>query len=284
MALTTHEDIRVEAGFQSRWLRKGFLNSPGVSTNTFYVDNREYVKFVPEFGSGGTIAGVSDVKVYLGLSGVLGTSILGISAINAEQGSVTLAVIPPVGSSVVISYASSGIPSIDVEQVRVESEATVYQRASLCYNFPLGAVAPTLGYMARRLAAATLMIRNYGQGSKGSAQDGYALYLRMIGKNQTTSAAGAASSRASVLEVGEIGMICTPNFILTDENGQQIPRTDSDEVLSSGTFAAGGRIGGRMYDITEEGFRKKDYQIDVDTDQPGSGWASLRAKVPAAVW
>ena len=41
------------------------------------------------------------------------------------------------------------------------------------------------------------------------------------------------------------------------------------------TFKAGGRVAGRLFDITEENFRYKDWQDNVDRDQPGSGDESI---------
>ena len=74
-----------------------------------------------------------------------------------------------------------------------------------------------------------------------------------------------------VSRVGEVGMICTPNFQLVDDNGSIIDRNDSGSVDGDATYVSGGRDTGILYDITEEQFRKKDYQSDVNRDQPGSG-------------
>jgi hypothetical protein len=268
MALTTHEKIRLESGFQSQFIRQPFLNATGVSTNTFFVDSDDNVKFVPNFNTGNTIAGVSDIQVWLGLSGIYGASQLAVSAIDIDQGSVRLAVVPPTGSSVVISYASSAITSRQVEDVRLQSEAIINQRLSLCYNLPITPTPSSLISMASRLGAAFLLIRNYGMGAQNTSVDGYKLYELLMGGNQALINQGTDSEATNV---GEIGLICLPNYQLVDDDGVIIPRNDADSISGSNTFVAGGRVTGRLYDITEETFRFKPFQDDVNTSQPGSG-------------
>lgn len=269
MALTTHEQIRVESGFQSRFVREEFINSTGVSTNTFFVNSDDNVKFVPEFGTGNTIAGVSDVQVWCGLAGVYGTSRLNVVAVDIDQGSVRLDVVPTVGSSLTINYSSSAITSKDIENVRLQAEATVNQRLSLCYDLPLSANSSLATSLATRLAMALLLIRNYGAGAKDTSSDGYAMYDKLMGGNIAVINRGDGSD-SDTANVGEIGLICTPNFQLVDDNGQVIPRNDHS-VDGEQNYTAGGRVNGVIFDITEENFRRKPWQKDVDKDQPGSG-------------
>jgi hypothetical protein len=65
-------------------------------------------------------------------------------------------------------------------------------------------------------------------------------------------------------------MICTQNYNLVDDEGNIIDRNDAGAV-GAVKYKAGGRVGGRIYDITEEQFRRKDFQNEVDKNQPGSG-------------
>ncbi len=263
MALTTHEKIRVVSGFQSRFSREAFRNPTGISTNAFFVNSDDNVKFVPEFGTGNTIAGISDVQVYLGLSGVYGVSQLGVSSIDISQGSVLLSLVPPLGCSLTISYSSSAITSRDVEDVRLEAEAIINQRLALCYDMPVSS--SSLVSLASRLAAAFLLIRGYGVGAnRDLAADGYRLYAQLLGDPQMDQA------NTKMKNTGEIGLICTPNFQLVDDGGNIIPRMDSG-INGTDTFTVGGRVDGRIYDPTEEPFRKKDWQENVNRDQAGSG-------------
>ena len=61
MAYTTHEQIRVQAGFQYRYVNVPFLVEPTAGATTFYVDSDHLVKFVPEFNTnfvdGGRVRG-----------------------------------------------------------------------------------------------------------------------------------------------------------------------------------------------------------------------------------
>lgn len=264
MALTTHEQIRVEANFQYRYNRESFQNSPDGAQTTFYVHSDAPVKLVPEFGTGGTIAGISDVQVYLGLSGIYGVSRLGVSAIDVEQGSVQLSVAPVTGSSLVINYSSSAIPSKDIEEVRLRAESIINQRLSICYSLPISPTPSSLSSLSARLAAAFLLIRGYGN---NSGIGGNELYKQLMGNNQTVT----KGTDSEAIEVGEIGLICTSNYQLVDDSGNVIPRNDEGQINASTTFNAGGRINGVLFDITEEPFRKKPWQSDVDREQAGSG-------------
>lgn len=268
MALTTHESIRKESGFQSQFIRQPFRNSPDGSAVTFFVDSDDNVKLVPEFSTGHTIAGISDVQVWLGLSGVYGASLLGVSAVDIDQGSIRLAVTPATGSSLTVSYSSSAITSSDIEDVRRRAEATVNQRLSLCYDLPIAPTPSSIASMATRLAAALLLIRNFGTGARDTSLDGYKLYEQMMGANQRLLNTGTDSELS---DVGEIGLICSPNYQLVDDDGNVIPRNDDDSIVGNNTFIAGGRVAGRLFEITEESFRFKPFQEDVNQEQPGSG-------------
>lgn len=268
MALTTHERIRKLSGFQSMFIRSSFRNSPDGSATAFYVDSDDNVKIVPEFGTGTTVAGISDVQVWLGLSGVYGVSQLGVSAIDIDQGSIRLVIAPPSGCSLTVSYSSSAIASKDIESARKEAEANVNQRLSLCYDLPLSPTPASVESMAARLAAALLLIRGYGTGARDTSEDGYRLYQQLMGDNQRTL---GNNSNGQLAEVGEIGLICSPNYQLVDEDGNVIPRNDDDSIVGNNTFVSGGRTRGRIFDVTEEPFRFKPFQDDVNQEQPGSG-------------
>lgn len=267
MAYTTHQQIRVEAGFQSRFVQIPTLNQPTGSTTAFLVDTDDMVKFVPEFNTGGTIAGVSDVAVYVGIAG-LGLSRMAVSSIDLDSGRVVLSTAPASGSSLVVSFASSAIPSYEIEQARLRAEATLNQRLAQCYELPVAPTSSYLGKLATELATALLLIRNFGTSSRDTAADGYALYQKLLGNNSFN--AGQVNGQGSQLDNGEIGLICTPGFVLVDDSGDIIPRNDGG-AESNYAFQVGGRVTGRLYDITEEEFRYKENQNDANRNQPGSG-------------
>lgn len=270
MALTTHEKIRVEAGFQSRFVRLPFLNQPNSSNTVFYVDNDDNAKIVPEFSTGNTIAGTSDVKVYFGLSGIAGSSQLIVSAVDPDLGSVTLATAPATGGSLVITYASSAISSLDIESMRKQAESIINKRLTICYDLPLNPPSSYISDLAARMGAALLLIRNYGTGAASTSSDGYRLYETLMGTNTGVISRGAGSD-TEVANVGEIGLICTPNYQLVDDSGNVIPRNDEETAGGGDSFRPGGLVNGVLYDISEENFRKKDWQSNVNTPQPGSG-------------
>jgi len=267
MALTTHEKIRVEAGFQYRYNKDSFILGPTAGgATTFHVQADDNVKFVPEFNTGNTIAGVSDVKVFIGLDGISGVSRVNVTAIDIDSGSVTLDTPPVSGSSLTISYSTSPIESQDIENHRLRAESMINQRLSLCYNLPIAPIPSVLTGYASRLSAAFLMIRGYGVGSRDTAADGYALYEQLMG---TGTDASLVKNVAIAPDVGEIGMICRPSYQLVDDNGQVISRNDEERINSNNLFKSGGRVNGRLYDITEEKFRRKNWQQNVNSEQPG---------------
>jgi hypothetical protein len=236
-------------------MKQPFLNSPATGVTAFYVSSDDYIKIVPEFGTGNTIAGVSDVQVWCGLSGINGSSRMNVVSIDPEIGCIVLGKNPDVGSSVTVSYASSSIPSLDIENSRKRAESSVNQRLSLCYDLPLSPVPSMIENMATRLASAFLLMRGYGTGSQDTASDGYKLYEQLMGSGEN---------------IGEIGLICSANYQIVDDNGNIIPRNDDGVNSQDNTFVSGGRTRGRLYDITEENFRFKPYQQDVNTEQPGT--------------
>lgn len=267
MPLTTHEKIRVESGFQNRYLKEAFSEGSTIGSTTFYVRSDDYVKFVPEFGTGNTIGGVSDVAVWCGLTGVNGVSRMSVLSIDIDSGAVTLVGAPTFGCSLTITYASSQIPDYQIEQVRLQAESIISQRLSICYNLPITPTPSVLTALATRLAAALLLIRDYGAGARSTAKDGYQLYNILMGENEVVTG-GAGDNE--VLQVGEVGMICLPNYQLVGDDGTIIPRNDTTLSEGNNTFKTGGRVVGRTYDITEENFRYKPFQEDVDRDQPGT--------------
>lgn len=264
MAYTTHEKIRVESGFQQRFMHEEFKNSPDGSNDTFYVQSDDLYKFVPNFNTGATVAGVSDVQVFVGVSGGLGLSRMDIDSIDSDLGYVKLSNVPTSGSSLVVSYASSPIASYEIEAVRLQAESIVNQRMSLCYDLPVSPVPSYITNLTTRLSSALLLIRGYGTGARDTSGDGYALWNQLMGNGEVSN-----ENSTGILQVGEIGMICTPHYQLVDDNGVKIPRNDEDIEGNQG-YVDGGRVSGRLYDITEEEFRFKDYQVDADKNQPGS--------------
>lgn len=263
MSYTTHEKIRVESGFQQRFVKESFLNDPDGSVKTFFVRSDDNVRFVPDFNTGNTIAGVSDVQVWIGLSGVLGVSQMAVSSIDIDAGSVTLTATPDSGSSLTISYASSPITSTDIETKRLQAEAIVNQRITQCYDLPISPTPSVLTDLSTRLASALLLIRGYGTGARDTSGDGYALYAQLMGDNNRSNDGN------DTVNVGEIGMICSQGYQLVDDNGNIIPRNDEDSEVST-EYIDGGRVRGRLYDVTEEAFRFKPFQEDVNRDQPGT--------------
>lgn len=266
--LTTHEKIRIEAGLQNLYSRVSFQNSPNNSLTTFYVDTDDRLKIAPNFSTGTTVAGVSDVAVWVGLSGVVGASRMVVSSIDADLGSVTLNTAPSTGASLVIDFASSELLPYQIEDVRLQAESIINQRLSICYDLPISPIPSVLTSMASRLGAALLLIRNYGGGARSTSKDGYALYEQLMGKQQFPY----SDSGAGVLEVGEIGMICRPAYQLVDDNGNIIDRNDTDTVDSTDSYVEGGRVFGRLHNVTDENFRFKEPQVDADSNQAGSAW------------
>lgn len=267
MDLTTHEKIRKEVGFQSHFVREAFKNSPDGSDSVFFVQTDDNHKIVPEFLTGATTAGISDVKVYVGLSGIDGISQMTVTSIDDVAGSITLDTPPSTGASVVVTYSSSSVSNEDIGIIKREVQTIINQRLSLCYSTPLTTVPSSITRMASRLAGAFLLIRNYGTGSRNASADGYALYEQIMGSNEQMLGRGDDND---ISIVGELNMICTGNFNLVDDSGNIIDRTD-ESAIGAVKFTSGGRTGGRVYDITEEQFRRKDFQSEVDKNQPGSG-------------
>jgi hypothetical protein len=259
MALTTHEYIRTEAGFQHRFSRDRFTEELKTGATSFHVRSDDSIKIVPNFGTGSTVAGVSDVKVWCGLSGVGGVSRMSVHSVDPESGRVSLATSPDVGCSLTIDYASSPISSDDVEQVRLQAESIVNQRLSLCYDLPINPVPSIIRNYANRVASAILLIRGYGTGSRNTSADGYELWDNLVGVKVVHGKE----------QPGELELICSPNYQLVDDSGGVLRRNDTG--YASGSYQEGGRVRGRLFDITQENFRFKNYQADVNAEQPGSG-------------
>lgn len=264
--LTTHEKIRVEAGYQHEFTRFAITTAQGLGNTTFYINANDPVKIVPNFGTGNTVGGVSDVQVWVGLSGVNGATRWSVNSVDADTGAVTLTTASPTGSSLTVDFASSPIRANRIEDVRLQAESIVNQRLTLCYDLPISPTPSVLSSLAGRLGAALLLIRDYGVGSRSTSKDGYELYQRLMGNQEVSY----SDTGIGVLKVGEVGMICTPGYQLVDDSGVPIPRNDEDNTGGGAGYAAGGRKVGRAYDITEEPWRFKPFQADVDRYQPGS--------------
>lgn len=265
---TTHEKIRREAGMQSPFRLLPFLNDPNGSQTNFFVATDDAVKIVPDFNTGATLAGVSDIQVWFGLSGLIGLSRMNVSSINEETGQVTLGTAPSTGGSLIVSFSSSPLGYQEVEDARAQAEASLNQKLALCYNLPITSNAPYLTQLATSAAAVRLLIKNYGTGALDTNGDGYALYNLVFGQNMALINQGTDAESANV---GEIGLICGSNFVLVDDSGNIIPRNDDASIEGGGRFEVGGLVRGRLFDISEENFRYKDYQEDVNRPQPGSG-------------
>jgi hypothetical protein len=258
----------MEAGFQHRFSRISFLNSPNSSSTSFFVSTDDPIKIVPEFSTGNTIAGVSDVAVWIGLSGVAGSSRMSVSSVDYQTGAVVVSVAPVTGSSLTIDYASSPLSHLDIENVRLQAESIINQRLSLCYDLPVSPTPSVLSSMASRLGAALLLIRDYGVGARSTSKDGYMLYEQLMGKQQYPY----AETGMGILDVGEIGMLCRPGYQLVDDDGTIITRNDEDNIESSESYVSGGRVSGRLHNITDENMRYKEPQVDADSNQAGSGY------------
>lgn len=258
MALTTHENIRKYSGFQSEFIREATLNDPDGSETTFYVATDDNFKIVPYLNTGNTLAGISDVQLWVGLSGILGSSQLTVTAVDYEQGNVTVGASVTNGVSLTITYSSSAISSDDIETARLRAENIVNGRLSLCYSLPITPLPSQIESFATRMAAALLLTRDYGMAGLDTSVDGWKLYEQMLGGNQDSQ------------DVGEINKICDAGFQLVDDSGNIIPRTDETAVADL-DYVSGGRVRGRIHDITEESFRRKPWQEDVNRSQPGSG-------------
>lgn len=266
--LTTHEKIRLEAGFQHRFSRASFLNNPDSSATAFYVSTDDPIKIVPEFSTGNTIAGVSDVAVWVGLSGIAGASRISVSSVDYQTGQVVLGVAPTTGCSLTVDYASSPLGHLDIENIRLQAESMINQRLSICYDLPISPTPSVLSSLASRLSAALLLIRDYGVGARSTSKDGYMLYEQLMGKQQESY----SDSGVGILEVGEIGMICRSGYQLVDDSGSIVQRNDDDNIESSTSYIEGGRVFGRLNNITDENMRFKEPQVDADSNQAGSGY------------
>jgi hypothetical protein len=252
--LTTHEKIRTEAGFQHIFTRTTFLNEPDGSAKVFYVTTDDRVKLVPNFGTGATVAGVSDVQVWMGLSGVYGMSQMMVTSVDPDTGAIGITNLAPVGASLVGTYASSPVDSRQIEDIRLQAEGIINQRLSQCYNLPLSVTSSSLTSMASRLASSLLLIRNYGQVSRDTSANGYALYNSLMGTDG---------------QPGEIGLICTPDYQLVDDTGTIIPRNDGT-IDSGEEYGSEGYNPGHLYVIGEENFRFKRDPLDTNSRQAGS--------------
>jgi hypothetical protein len=133
---------------------------------------------------------------------------------------------------------------------------------------PISPVPATVESLATRLASAFLLIRDYGVGSRSTSKDGYALYLQLMGRKQEQN----VNAVIGMLEVGEIGMICSVGYQLVDDSGNIIPRNDDDSIESSVSYVDGGRVAGRLNNITDENMRFKEPQVDANANQPYSGY------------
>lgn len=247
--------------------REAPLNTPNGVVTSFFVRTDDRIKIVPNFGTGATLAGVSDVALYVGLSGIFGASRMNISSVNADLGTITVSTAIPTGASVTLSYASSPLSSLQVEEMRLRAESMVNSRLSLCYSLPLSPTPSIVESYATRLSAALLLIRGYGTGSRNTSNDGYQLYSLLMGDNSGVLSQG---SDTEVSNVGEIGLICSGNYQLVDDSGNVIPQNGLG-VEGEDEFVLGGRVRGRLFDITQEEFRFKPSQDEVDKNQPGSG-------------
>jgi hypothetical protein len=254
---TTYEKVRIESGFQSRYIEDYFGSTPTGTETSFFVRSDDRIKIVPDFSTGNTIAGVSDVQVYVGVTNATGLSRMNVSAVDYQTGKVTLDTAPIAGASLVVNYSSSPISNEEIQEVISRSEAVVNQRLAICYSLPITSTSSHLTRLATELASAFLLMRGYGTSSRDTASDGYKKYEQLMGDNNTY--------------LGEIGLICTPNYQIVDDSGQVILRNDDESVVSNNAYVAGGREGGRLFDITEEPFRFKNFQKDVNTNQRGSG-------------
>lgn len=265
MAFTNHEKIRKYASLQKEFIRQPFLSEPNGSASVFYVDSDSNYKIVPYFDTGNTIAGISDVEVFVGLSGVQGMSQLTVTSVDPVIGSITISGAVSTGTSLVVTFASSPVSSKDIEQFRLQAESMLNQRLSLCYDLPLSATVSQLDSLSHRLAAALLMIRGYGVASRNTSQDGWRLYTQLVGDGEGLLNTGTDSE---VANIGEVGLICRGGYQLIGDDGSIIPRND-DTAVADTSYVPGGKTRGRLHRIVDEPFIYKDF--DGRKVEPGTG-------------
>jgi hypothetical protein len=194
------------------------------------------------------------------MSGADGLSVMTVTAISQLDGAITVNTAPTTGASIVATYTSSAIPDSDVMTVINEASNVIQNKLGQCYSLPLTTVPSSIQRLTTELASAMLLIRNYGVQDTESAQDGYALYDRLMGNTSDIKDDNG----------GEINKICSTGWQMYDDDGTLIPRSDIDLGVNT-SFVSGGRVNGRVFDITEERFRKKPFQADVNQEQGGSG-------------
>ena len=268
MALTTHEKIRKYAGLQEEFIRQPFQNDPDSGSTLFYVTSDYNYRVIPYLSTGNTVAGISDVRVYAGLSGIAGMSQLTVTVVDPELGYIGVDTAVNTGVSLVVNYSSSSVSSDDIEQIRLEAENIVNRRLSICYDTLLSPTPSSVTSLATRLSSALLLIRGYGTMGQDTSRDGYALYGQIMGDNQAVANRGDGSE---VLGVGELGLICTENFELTYDDGSIVPK-NTDGAADAGNFIPGGDVRGRLNVIQDEEFRFKNWgNNQPNTNKGGSG-------------
>lgn len=242
MSYTNIKNIRVEAGFYNQHVNEVFNTPIDGTTNRLYVDyglNGSLEKFIP---TGSTnVLQASDFSVFYGLSGV-GATIVSVTAWDSQLGYVDLDTVPVSGASLSITYASSAVSGADVEQVRIEAESAVNNVLSACYAVPLSAQVSEITNLATKLATGYLLVRNYGTESTDTSADGYKLIDYVLGSGENAGN-------------GRLYDFCKENSQLVDDNGNVIPKNESDQVTGSNIY--NGLTGGQLFSIEEENFRFK---------------------------
>lgn len=242
MSYITHERIRVAAGFQNRNAQVPFRNQADGNVTHFYVDTDDYEKIVPDFGTGNTLAGVSDVKVFVGLSGSNGLSQLGVSSIDIQTGLIEVSQTVENGASLVVTFSSSAIPSHEIDDIQQQVDGMIDMRLGECYSLPIENIPNSLKFIAEELAKSILLTRPYGINSRYTGEEVSQMVERV---NEY------------------FDRVCSEDHQLVDSNGNLINKLDKS-ASGNVKYVEGGKITGRVFDIEEEQFKKRQYQRDLN--------------------
>lgn len=152
MAWSKLQDIRETSGFQ--------FKERGVSADSGAVNgsNKDFImEFFPlvDANEDDSVA-VADVKAYVG-----GTEVT-VASIVAASGKISLQIAPAQGTTVTFDYDWSSIDDTDVTEARQEAENHIEGYLSDRYTLPPGETIPMLKNLAKRLAAAILLEKEYG--------------------------------------------------------------------------------------------------------------------------
>lgn len=241
---TNYKRIRQEAGFYNESEYSPLEGTVDANNTLFFVDPErigDRIKFVSTFGLSNGQFGVStnDVRVYCGLSGVYGFSSLGVSAVDALTGAITVATAPASGSSVVATFVSSAVEDDRIKYFQGVAESTIDNVLGSAYELPLEKRVLEVDDLAAKLAAAYLLINNHSANSLDSSVDGFRLLDYVLGLSEASGRIYTLAKQGYM--IAEDGTVISA----TKENGQV---TTSNEYVS-------GYAGGQIFTITQENWR-----------------------------